>query len=547
MDLVLWATALESFGVNYREFVIDGKHFLDKMDWHSIQPTHEKIHCGSFLGAGVTNNIKRRALRVAVGCAAAVWLAIGAAIAGPWAEVGDAQLRSDIDILATAGVIDNMTMTWPIPWDGILNRLDQPNALASQPDYVRDAAFRVRERGVEQTPTGVVRASISIDAASNPAVVRGFDALGRQTAQGQATVEYLSDTTAMHLSVGGQTANRTDRQTLVADGSYIAQRLGNAAIYAGYRTHWWGPGWISAMSLSNNARPVPQIGITRIDTTPFESPWLSWLGPWQMEFFVGVLDGPRIARNTIYDGFRFNFSPLPHLEIALARTDEMCGTGHPCKPIAYYVDLTNQNNNVNHVNDEGTIDVRYSGAFAHLAYEVYLQFMNEDTNPFIHSGTSHLFGASAWLPIDGGVERLTVEYANSLATYEIWGGGIQHGFSYNNGGYPDGMRYRDRTLGFSLDSDSQLLSVQADFTDEHARAFTLTYHRALVSDPLNTGRNVVTTAPATINILEGRMSLPLKLSASGMHLDLVGRLQDDQPRPDKGFEVSVEAALTINL
>ena len=212
-----------------------------------------------------------------------------------------------------------------------------------------------------------------------------------------------------------------------------------------------------------------------------------------------------------------------------------------------YVDLANQDSNVNHVNDEGTIDVRYSGAFAHLAYEVYLQFMNEDTNPFIHSGTSHLFGASTWLPISGGVERLTVEYANSLATYEIWGGGILHGFSYNNGGYPDGMRYRDRTLGFSLDSDSQLLSVQAKFTDKHGRAFTLTYHHALVSDPLNGRTKRRDTAPVTINILEGRMSLPLKLSTNGVHLDLVGRLQDDQPRPDKGFEASIEAAIAVNL
>ena len=158
------------------------------------------------------SNINRRALWAALGCAAAVWLAIGAAIAGPWAEVGDAQLRSDIDILATAGVIDNMTMTWPIPWGGILYRLDQQDALVGQPDFVRDAAFRVRERGAEETRTHQVRASISIDAASNPAVVRGFDALGRQTAQGQATVEYLSDTSAMHLSVGGQTASRIDRQ-----------------------------------------------------------------------------------------------------------------------------------------------------------------------------------------------------------------------------------------------------------------------------------------------------------------------------------------------
>lgn len=495
------------------------------------------------MALGVANKL----FRVVLGCAAALWFCFGAATAGPWAEVGDAQLRSDIEILAAAGVIDNITMQWPLPWGGILNRLDRQGALKDQPAYVVDAAMRVRALGMKETATHQMRASVNVDATNGPDVVRGFDALGRQAVQGQASVEYLWNSTAVHLAVGAQTANRTDRQTFVPDGSYIAQRVGNAAIYAGYRTHWWGPGWFSAMSLSNNARPMPQVGISRIDTTPFESPWLSWLGPWQMEFFVGVLDGPRIARNTIYDGFRFAFSPLPHLEIGLSRTDEMCGTGHPCKPIVAYLSINNQGHAPNQVNDEGTIDLRYSGAFAGWAYETYAQFMNEDTNPFVHSVTSHLFGASAWLPVRGGIERLTIEYASSVPTNDLWGGDIFHGAAYNNWQYPDGMRYRDRTLGFSLDSDSTLLSVQANFTDEHTRSFSLTYHRANISDPLNTSGNVVTISPVTINLLEARADIPFHIRDRTLQLSLVGRLQDDQPRPDKGFLATVEAALTVNL
>ncbi len=52
------------------------------------------------------------------------------------------------------------------------------------------------------------------------------------------------------------------------DDTYIAQQIGGVAVYAGYLTHWWGPGWISALSLSNNASPIPQIGISRLGTTP---------------------------------------------------------------------------------------------------------------------------------------------------------------------------------------------------------------------------------------------------------------------------------------
>src|ERR1700752_1027091 len=66
-------------------------------------------------------------------------------MASPWAEVGDAQLRSDIEVLAAAGIIDDVTTQWPLPWGGIIYRLDQSDALENQPDYVRAAAERVTQ------------------------------------------------------------------------------------------------------------------------------------------------------------------------------------------------------------------------------------------------------------------------------------------------------------------------------------------------------------------------------------------------------------------
>jgi Capsule assembly protein Wzi len=479
-------------------------------------------------------------------CATLLLLA-GPALAGPWAQAGDPRLRSDIEVLAAAGVIDNVTMTWPLPWGGILARLERPGALEGQPAYVRAAAERVRARGMEETKLHHARVSMTADATNGPDVVRGFDAMGREDEQGLASLDYLWSSTAVHLALGAQSTNRVDHQVFVPDGSYIAQRIGNAGIYVGYVPHWWGPGWISALSVSNNARPVPQVGISRIDTAPFETPWLSWLGPWQMEFFVGVLDGPRVARNTIYDGFRFGFSPFPHLEIGLARTDEMCGTGHPCSPIRDYFVITNNNTVANNVNDQGNIDIKYSGAFGKWAYEVYAQLMNEDTNPVVHSGTSHLAGASLWLPMRGGIGRLTVEYTSSLATKDIWGGGVQHDVAYNNYSYVDGMRYRDRSLGFSLDSDSQLLSVQWNYTTDRGHSFTFTYHHADISDSVSPGGNVVTSAPVKINMFEGRIGVPFEVNQRAVQLDLEARFQDDQPRPDKGFLATVEAALTVNL
>ena len=487
---------------------------------------------------------RRRALAAA--CVAAFCIGPSIALAEPWATVGDAQLRSDIEILAAAGVVDGITMTWPLPWTRILSRLQRPDALDDQPDYVRDAAARVRKRGLAEASPYQHRLTASLDAASGASVIRGFDALGRQSLEGQLAYDELWSTTAIHIAIGLRTSSHGDRSMAVLDNTYIAQEVGHAVVYAGFVTHWWGPGWISALSLSNNARPMPQIGIARMDTAPSDSPWLSWLGPWQAEFFVGLLNGPRINRNTIYSGFRLGINPLPGLEIGLARTTEICGSGHPCSPLDYF-QISNDPKQVNATNDQGNIDLRYSHSFGHWSYAVYAQFMNEDTNPVIHSGTSHLVGATLWSPLSDDMARMTVEYTDSVATRDIWGAGTLHGVAYNNTGYPDGMRYRGQSLGFSLDSDSRLLSVQASISDAGARSIVLTYHHADISTDRNTEPNVVTTAPVALNMVQARLGLPFYLRGQSARLDLEVRYQDDQPRPDKGALAQIEVALRLPI
>lgn len=478
------------------------------------------------------------------GCALLVLAGADSTQASPWAEVGDAQLRSDIDVLVAAGVIDDVTTHWPIPWGGILYRLDEPNALDAQPGYVRAAARRVRSEGYAQTETGRVHYNATLDLTNRPAVVRGFDASGRQDVQGEASAELTTQSTAIRLSLGAKDARKGDRQALVLDGSYIAQRVGNAAIYVGYLPHWWGPGWFSALSLSNNARPFPQVGVSRISTTPFKSSWLSWIGPWQAEFFVGWLDGPRVAKNTLYDGLRVTFNPLPGLEIGVARTDELCGEDHPCKPLATYFDFRNDPQHPSRTNDEGVIDVRYTTDLDDLPFEVYTQVMNEDSNPIYHSGTSHLFGASVWIPLRDSTARFTIEYTDSIATRDIFSFGNDfYAFTYNDYKYADGMRYRSDATGFSLDNDSRLTSIQVSLVDARRIAYTLTYHRASISSPNSIGANPITSTPVTINIGEARVSLPFQR----LSLQVVGRAQDDQPRPDHGFAASIESIVSINL
>ncbi len=99
------------------------------------------------------------------------------AYCAPWAEVGDAQLRSDIETLANAGVIDNLTTEWPVPWTRILDRLSVSGSLIGKPAAVTEAAERIRaQHQAKWHRTRPASPPISTPPIA-PEVVRGFDAL----------------------------------------------------------------------------------------------------------------------------------------------------------------------------------------------------------------------------------------------------------------------------------------------------------------------------------------------------------------------------------
>ncbi|HUE63674.1 MAG TPA: hypothetical protein VMO78_04800, partial [Rhizomicrobium sp.] len=107
---------------------------------------------------------------------------------------------------------------------------------------------------------------------------------------------------------------------------------------------------------------------------------------------------------------------------------------------------------------------------------------------------------------------------------------------------PDGMHYRGRTLGFSLDTDSTLLSLQAGWSDTADRFYELSLHHAVIGNH-RADVNVVSQIPVIVNMAEARLSLPWR----SWKIDLDGRLQDDQPRPHKGFAAGAEIALRAPL
>lgn len=469
------------------------------------------------------------------------------AFASPWAEVGDNQLRSDIEILAAAGVLDGITTHWPLPWISIVHAI-RKSSLSRQPTSVQAAAARVLRRSDDENRPGL-SASFYADATNTPSLVYGFDGMGRGKGQAQLSISGNSGIFSGRVSLGALATDFHGNQIkLMPDGTYVSAKVGGALVYAGYLDHWWGPGEISALSLSNNARPMPQIGIERGSTEASSSTLLHWLGPWQLEFQLGYLDGQRLQRDTYFNALRFTFNPLPGLEIGVARTEMFCGQGHPCAPLRDYFNFDNDPAHVNKTNDEGLIDIKYSHVFGRIPAQFYMQLMNEDSSPISTSGTSHLFGASIFLPTAQNPLKLTAEYTDSISTRDIFSfGNNLYGFSYTNGTYPDGMRYRGRTIGFGLDDDSTLLSAQASWSDAVGRFYELSLHHASIGSAHSLGGNIVSPLPVRVNMAEARVSLPLVRDRRDLRLDIAGRVQDDQPRPSRGATAALEVALRLGL
>ncbi len=488
-------------------------------------------------------------------CAIAMLLAVTlvcpVANAAPWLNVGDRGLRSDVELLASHGLITGLVTTWPIP-AGQLEPLLDRDVLAEQVTHVRRAAARVLDH-IGYPQSSAIRPVLDVRLAESVNLVRGFGQLARSEVDVRAGADWQNNHFAVTLRAGVQSERDGEQRAESLDGTYLNALWGNLQFYGGWADQWYGPGSNSSLILSNNARPFPKIGLMRNNPEAFESRWLRWMGPVQINFFVGLLDGPRIDSNTLISALRFAMSPVENLEFVITRMAQFCGANHPCRPVNVAFSFSNDDENPNDPNEQSTVEFKYHGRAGALSISPYAQLMNEDTGPFAHSTTSYLGGVSLAAPWgERGMHwRVTAEYADSVSTRNWFSfGKREYGIAYNNFGYADGTRYRDRTLGFSLDSDSKLFSMDALLVDARGWQYRLAYHNVRISTPqlalmqANAGfiRNVVSAEPVQYDQVEAGLSVPWRRWSFGLSL----RAQDDQIQQGQGSDVSLEGGFSYS-
>ncbi len=411
------------------------------------------------------------------------WLSGGSgwATAGPWLTPGDVLLRHDVQLLSDAGVVRAPLTAWPIAWRDVIRDIDAHEGLLAP--ALADARARVLQHYRRASRTHAFQPQARVAGSQHPRQYRTFEATPRESGELEAGLEWTGTWAALSLQATVVDAP-DDGKTFRYDGSHVAALWGNWALTAGAVERWWGPGWDGSLILSNNARPIPALSVQRHLSDPFETAWLSWMGPWQFQFTLGQLEGGRAVPDALFMGMRLHFRPTAALEIGLSRTAQWGGEGRP-DGLDTFKDLLlgNDNRGANlSVADEpgnqlGGIDFRWQSPLFDAPYAVYGQFIGEDEAKGLPSRYIGLAGVETWgaWGEQGAAWRAHLEYADTASKF--YAGEPLYNYAYEHGIYRDGYTYRDRIIGHALGGDGRMASLGFLYVNERGRTWDVLLRR----------------------------------------------------------------------
>jgi hypothetical protein len=348
---------------------------------------------------------------------------------------------------------------------------------------LRDALLRARDDGRLAAPlmmwpvtTATVRAGeaalpacrerVNVEAQRNAGqrVILGFgDGAPNDWLFGAAACAAAGDSTVARLRVNVEES--ADRRRVHLDGSYAGLVWHGALLTAGAIARYWGPGWGGSLILGDNARPVPSVSLRRADPTqPFETRWLSWLGPWDAEVFFGQLQGHSEPRAPRLAGMRVEIAPARWLALGASRTIQWGGAGRDNSLRALWKAFTGGDNvgasGVTAANEPGNqlagFDIRASFSPLGLPIAAYTQWIGEDEAGYLPSRYIAASGVETWFSASRWRWRAVLEHIDTVV-------GVHDeypGTAYRHHIYRQGYTQYGRVLGFSLGGDIRAAVAQ---------------------------------------------------------------------------------------
>ena len=476
-------------------------------------------------------------LRLSSRCARALVLALLASPAVSWAQAwvapSDEGLREALERLVDDRVLDLPLLAWPIASRELKAGLEAARARTGLSAAQLSAIARIDAALAPDPRQWFV-------AAGDPSDLRTFEDAPRESAELGAAWRWRGNARFTGEFRVRAALHPNDDQVARLDGSYLAARTGNWLWTAGFQDRWWGGGYNGSLQLSSNARPVFALSLDRETSQPFESRWLSWLGPWTIGTFFGALENRRPDSNhALLWGARASARPLPGLEFSVTRNAQFCGDKPPCSPKAFWNVLVGNDNvgeSVSAADEPGnqlaTYEIRWAGKIGEMPLGLYWQHTGETIDNKIPRPLRalDLITLSTWGDTAAG-GRWRAHLEASSTTCADFSSVQSADCAYENGVFSAGYRYRGRVFGHSTDSDSRQLVVGLVYSAPTDWIWTARLRRAEINRIgfVPQGNHLLSKGPALWWVGEGTMERPLL----GGNLELaVGleRRRDDRSR-----------------
>lgn len=387
---------------------------------------------------------------------------------GPWhvyaggMVLSDNQLRSDLTWLNNNNIIAINLSTWPLSQDDIAWAL----ARAKHSDNLMTGQVisRVNYRLSEiKSPVRVKTWAQSTQSALPP----GFSD-SRASAHGVSAALEMSGE-AWGINLQGQQEHHQYINDVThgnLNGAYAGINLFNQWIAFGEIPQWWGPGNDGSLIRSDAARPVVGFLMQRAEQSPFDTPWLAWLGSWQYQLSAGQLRQYHSPEEAKLMGARVTFTPVASLETGFSRMMMWGGKGRPNHLASFRDAFLGRDNTGSQDRDPGNqmagFDVKWKlFSLTGLPIAFYGQAIGDDQAGILPSHNAFLAGFQGNHSWGNQQVNWYVEGADTRAGMKTTGNTYYH-YCYHEGYYQQGA-----SLGDAMGGDGTRYSVKTDVVLEN--------------------------------------------------------------------------------
>jgi hypothetical protein len=379
--------------------------------------------------------------------------------------------RHYLQWLADQQSLPLLTTQWPLPSGAVAQSL---SGLPSESTGANSAAlvFVQNELAVMQN-----KGSLQLQSRNHTQALVGFSEnyANSSSASLRSAVWYAGE--AEGISFAGRLGVRAqsnasaipEHSNISPEGSAAVLGFGgwNAQVFA--HQFWWGPGWQSSLVNSNNSPAWQGVGLQRGNIKASQSPWLAWMGPWNLDVFVAKAQDPVVVANQhqgfLFSGARLTIKPQPWLEMGFSRGMQSGGTGRPgglsTFVKAFFGQELNKNPTDNFQDSSGQIagyDLRVRCRFSWGSCAAYTQWMGEDAAGKIPLPYKFMSLWGVENTYADGRYRVFAEYANTNAYSLPWENKPTFP-GYVNGVYQQGYTNGGRWAGASQGSGATVTAL----------------------------------------------------------------------------------------